>query len=65
VQVQELEMPPDLLSRDKRAIDPPSHLCSLGTREYADIASRSSASFFDNCGGVRSGRHYTETNEDT
>ncbi|XP_073976733.1 pancreatic triacylglycerol lipase-like isoform X1 [Rhodnius prolixus] len=37
-------------NREKRAIDVSSKLCSPGNRDYADIASRSTALFLDNCG---------------
>lgn len=38
----------DIMARDKRAIESNSKLCSPGYREYADVASRSSAVFLDN-----------------
>lgn len=38
-----------LNSREKRAVDVVSKLCSPGHRGYADIASRSTALFLDNC----------------
>ncbi|KAJ9576895.1 hypothetical protein L9F63_006513, partial [Diploptera punctata] len=46
IQVEEMGM----TSRGKRAAqEMTSRLCTPGNREYADIASRSSASFYDNC----------------
>lgn len=62
VQVQQLGLDMDL-PRGKRNVEPTPQLCAV--REYADIASRSSATFYDNCATVRGNRHYTETNEDT
>ncbi|XP_034230218.1 pancreatic triacylglycerol lipase-like [Thrips palmi] len=67
VQVQQLGLDMDAAKdgRGKRNVEPAPQLCTVGTKEYADIASRSSATFFDNCGTARGNRHYTETNEDT
>ncbi|KAL1116690.1 hypothetical protein AAG570_005162, partial [Ranatra chinensis] len=38
-----------LSSREKRAVEVNSKLCSPGNKDYSDIASRSTALFFDNC----------------
>nr|XP_018901056.1 PREDICTED: pancreatic triacylglycerol lipase-like isoform X2 [Bemisia tabaci] len=38
----------DINARDKRDLEMNSKLCSVGLREYADVASRSSAVFLDN-----------------
>lgn len=67
VQVQQLGLDMDVAKdgRGKRNVEPAPQLCTVGTKEYADIASRSSATFFDNCNAARGNRHYTETNEDT
>ncbi|KAE8744829.1 hypothetical protein FOCC_FOCC008553 [Frankliniella occidentalis] len=68
VQVQRLDMElagPEDGARGKRNVEPAPQLCTVGSREYADIASRSSATFYDNCGTTKGNRHYTETNEDT
>ncbi|KAK7603674.1 hypothetical protein V9T40_003673 [Parthenolecanium corni] len=39
----------DITARDKRQIETNSKLCSTGLKEYADIASRTSAVFVDDC----------------
>ncbi|XP_065212217.1 pancreatic triacylglycerol lipase-like [Planococcus citri] len=39
----------DITARDKRQIETKSKLCSTGLKEYADIASRTSAVFVDDC----------------
>jgi hypothetical protein len=38
-----------MLFRKRATTDIMSKLCGPGNREYMDIASRSSASFYDNC----------------